>query len=119
MHWLNKVIKYFLLLLFIGYYGSVTFFNHEHHIPNGSIIIHSHPFKKVADGTPVSHHHTSKELIVIQLLSVILTTTLFAAFAFSALKCVYRKVVLLTTENSFITRPFLYSWGLRAPPSII
>jgi len=119
MPWLSKVIRCFLLLLFIGYYGSVTFFNHEHHIENGSIIFHSHPFKKAANGTPVNHQHTSKGLIIIQLLSVFTTTILFATFFSSTLKCIYRKVILQTTENSLIPLPFILSLPLRAPPSAI
>lgn len=45
--WLNKV-RYtarILLLLYIGYFGCVSYFVHKH-VYHGVVYIHSHPYKK-------------------------------------------------------------------------
>lgn len=49
-------MKWLLPILFIAYYSSISIFVHVH-IENGTTIVHSHPFKSSADGTP--HHHAS------------------------------------------------------------
>lgn len=51
-----KYMKWLLLVLFIGYYGSISLFMHVH-VEDGTTIVHSHPFRKTADGT--CHHHSS------------------------------------------------------------
>lgn len=64
-----KYIKWWLPVLFITYYSSVSLFTHVH-IEYGTTIVHAHPFKKTADGT--SHHHTSlAEIQLFHLLSSI------------------------------------------------
>lgn len=44
MEKLRRIMKYFLPLLFLTYWGGVTLFTHSH-VVNGVIIVHSHPFK--------------------------------------------------------------------------
>ena len=64
-----KYLKWFLPVLFIAYYGSVSFFMHVH-IEHGTTIVHAHPFKKTADGT-CNHHRTLAEIQLFSALSSI------------------------------------------------
>ena len=114
-HWLNKKIRFFLLLLFLGYYGSITLFTHCH-ILNGVTIIHSHPFSSYTGNNPINHQHSANGYILIQLLSQFLTTVSFFAFSIEALKPVLRKTVLQKNDENFYNPAFLCSNGLRAPP---
>jgi hypothetical protein len=63
---LNNIFKYFFLALFLGYFGSITFFNHAH-IIDGSAIVHSHPYKSDNNGNP-THNHTQNGYLLIHLL---------------------------------------------------
>ena len=53
---ITSILKFSLLVLFIGYYSNITLFYHAH-IINGEVIIHSHFFKSDADTkTPFKNH---------------------------------------------------------------
>ena len=108
-------MRYFLLLLFLGYYGSITLFTHTH-IVNGVTIVHSHPYKSGTGKNPVTHQHTANGFIHIQLLSTFITTVSFLAFSIEAFKTVLRKYFLQKNDESFSNLSFLCSNGLRAPP---
>ena len=64
------VCKVLLLLMFLGYYSSLTLFYHPHQI-NGQIVYHSHPYKKQSPTktgekhTP-AHQHNKDEFFYIQ-----------------------------------------------------
>lgn len=62
--------RFFLLLLFLSYYGSISFFYHAH-LVNGQIICHSHPFKSEPNNkNPFeSHSHTPEAYTLIHQLS--------------------------------------------------
>ncbi|MBI5539084.1 MAG: hypothetical protein HY951_03430 [Bacteroidia bacterium] len=109
-------MKYFLLFLFLGYYGSITLFTHTHHIENGVIIVHSHPFKASTGNIPVNHNHTKNGYVLIQLLSNFLTTVSFLALSIEALKVFFRKINFQKNKQNFSNLAFLFSNGLRAPP---
>lgn len=49
-------MRWLLPVLFITYYSGISLFMHVH-IEEGTTIVHSHPFKRTADGT--CHHHSS------------------------------------------------------------
>lgn len=73
----HKISGYFLVILFCGYFGSITLFPHSH-IVNGVTIVHSHPFKSDQGNAPVNHSHTTNGFQLIQLISgFIATTTIF------------------------------------------
>ena len=62
-------MKWFLPILFIGYYSTVSLFMHVH-IEHGTTIVHAHPFKTAPDGT--CHHHARlAEIQLFHLLSSI------------------------------------------------
>jgi hypothetical protein len=108
-------MRYFLLLLFLGYYGSITFFTHTH-IVNGVAIVHSHPYNPFSKDKPVNHQHSENEFILIYFLSHFLTTVSVLAFTIDVYKTVFRKFILKNNDENFSNLPFLCSNGLRAPP---
>jgi hypothetical protein len=61
------VLKIVLLLLYIGYYSSVTLFYHAH-LVDGKIVCHSHPFRPESGkkGSGPSHTHTANALFSLQ-----------------------------------------------------
>lgn len=71
---LNNILRILLLMLFVSYTCSITFFAHTH-IVNGVTIVHSHPYKKNSNGTP-DHEHTGTEIQLIKTLSAYSTTLL-------------------------------------------
>jgi len=109
-------MRYFLLLLFLGYYGSITLFTHTHYIENGVSIVHSHPFSSGTAKNLVNHQHTATGYVLIQLLSAFLTTVSFLVFSFEVYKTVSRKYILQKNDGNFFDLSFLCSNGLRAPP---
>ena len=67
---LNKSIsllsRTLMLVLFIGYSGSIMMFYHTHMV-NGGMITHSHPFKlPVKNGVVENHSHSSSQYILLQ-----------------------------------------------------
>lgn len=54
----SPILKYLLLILFLGYFGSITLFSHTHQI-EGAVKAHSHPYKTA------NHQHSSGEFAVI------------------------------------------------------
>jgi hypothetical protein len=64
------VIRYLLLILFIGYYVSITAFYHSH-LVRGVVITHSHPYKNFHDkNSPFQkHQHTNSEYQFVQQLN--------------------------------------------------
>lgn len=113
--WRKKIMRYFLLILFLGYYGSITLFTHTH-IINGVTIIHSHPFNSGTEKNPIKHQHTANGFILIQFLSHFLATILFLSFSIEIYKAVLRKYTLQKNKESFSNLSFFCSNGLRAPP---
>ena len=65
---IKKIIGYFLLILFLGYIGSITFFPHNH-IVDGVTIVHSHPYKSHSGNVPVNHNHSKNGFLLIQFIS--------------------------------------------------
>ena len=58
--YITNLLESMLLILFIGYYSSITMFYHAH-LVNGHILSHSHPYKHDKNNkTPFeSHQHSS------------------------------------------------------------
>jgi hypothetical protein len=110
---LNKVFKYCLLTLFIGYYGSITLFYHSH-IVLGETIVHSHPYKTGSNGYPL-HSHTDKGYITIQFLSFFAFTFLFVYFNFKTIAPLVFKIISEAKEG-LTYHIFHYIYLLRAPP---
>jgi hypothetical protein len=107
----NNIVKYFLLVLFLAFFGSTNFFNHIH-VVDGVTIVHSHP------GLP-SHRHTQNGFHVIHLLTNFIAagiTLLFAGIILLRPAELIRNV--LTSPG--IKLPNLFGGNpLRGPPAII
>ncbi len=113
--WRNKIMRYFLLILFLGYYASIFSFTHTH-IVNGIAIVHSHPYNPFSKDEPVNHQHSTNGFILIHILSHFLTTVLFLVFSIGILKVALRKCIFLKNEENFVFRICICSNGVRAPP---
>ena len=100
-----------LLLLFVGYWSSITLFPHAHHI-NGRVYVHSHPF---ADAHP-NHTHSQQEFQFIKHLSYLVMTAATVVF--------FRKQLLELFYTILVPKVFrrqdspIHVYGLRAPPSV-
>ena len=108
--------RVFFLLLFLGYFASVTFFDHAH-LVDGFTIVHSHPYKKSADGKPM-HDHNSNEYLLIHILnhfSGVLTAGLFLAWLFT----LPREMDLIEKTGSFRYQLILNRNFLRGPPQAL
>ena len=60
--WRKNIMKYFLLILFLGYFGSITLFSHTH-IVDGVSITHSHPYNPFSNEDPSNHAHSKAEFV--------------------------------------------------------
>jgi hypothetical protein len=109
-------MRYFLLILFLGYYGSVTLFTHTH-IINGAVIVHSHPYNPFAkQSTSSNHQHSTKALQNIKILSYFLTTIIPFIFIIEVYKTIFRKYILNKNDKNFSKEFNICFNGLRAPP---
>lgn len=113
----EKIMRYFLLFLFLGYYGNITLFTHTH-ILNGVTIVHSHPYSTGANGKPVNHQHSEKGFIIIHLLSNFIATALFLALGIAIVhKFITSYLIKICID--FIQRfSGFCTFSLRAPPRI-
>ncbi len=116
-HYKNEIARLFLLILFIGYWSSVTLFPHAHFFKTITIV-HSHPFSKNAENKPINHHHTPNELLLISVLSNFISTLITVVFSveilFTAIALIYK------IKDAHIKNITDYSLCLlRAPPQII
>ena len=109
-----NISKYFFLFLFIGFFGSVTFFNHAH-IVNGVTIIHSHPFKSDTNGAATHNHTPAGYLLIYFLINFIITAgfTLFAINFLLLLKQKFSSGLL----DQFSEQSVFLSNSLRGPPA--
>lgn len=111
---IRRICTYFLLMLFLGYYGSITMFYHSHIVTGDTIIVHSHPFRTGSNGLPL-HSHTSNGFITIHLLSTILVSLSFLFFGFKTFAPVVNEIIL-KTKVTFVNNHQRFLYSLRAPP---
>lgn len=114
-NYICKSFRYFLLILFLGYYGSITLFFHSHFI-NGVTIVHSHPFNS-DNGTGSSNvPHSEKQMLLIQLLSVFFTTAIPISFATLILRFLLYEIPVNSTKDGYAEHGGYCTYSLRAPP---
>jgi len=112
---MKQIIKYLLIILFIGYYSSISFFVHTH-IVEGKNITHSHPYIPFKSNKTPEYNHTTNELLLFQVLSNFLIFSNAFFFGFIIYQKVLKELVL-TKEIVFYKKLiFFTSNGLRAPP---
>jgi len=111
-----KITRYFLLILFIGYYASITFFTHIHHIENGVVIVHSHPFRQGTGTNPVNHTHTPDGYLLLQFITTFLNTVIVTGTTWLLARELYVNFRFSGREEIPIITRRVDHHGLRAPP---
>ncbi len=114
-YWASKLLQLILLVLFIGYYGSITFFPHSHNV-NGVTIVHSHPYKSEKGSDPLRLPHTDKEIMLIQALSLFITGSFVIWFLVLILKSVLQKSIIPLSFDGYAEPGGYINYALRAPP---
>lgn len=108
-------LRFFLLALFISYYGDITFFTH-YHVVNGVTIVHSHYFHSDPNEghREAGHTHTSAEFTVIAHHSDFVTLTPDNPLTEVVMPCIteiFRFGDIEFTENTIPS-----TFHLRGPP---
>ncbi|HOW09009.1 MAG TPA: hypothetical protein PLX08_04315 [Bacteroidales bacterium] len=112
----SDLYRYFLLLLFLGFFASTNFFDHTH-ISDGNIIVHSHPFKHDRNGNPV-HSHKDTDYILIYLLQNYLALTPLI-LVFSELIAVLLNRLTKGDERKKVQKDLAFHFLHRGPPSLL
>ena len=114
-YWIDQSFGILLLILFLGYYGSITLFSHSH-IVNGVTIVHSHPFKTNKGGDTSTPPHTEKELLLIQLLSELITTAFTISFVTLIFRSLWHEISVISITSGYTESGGYCNYSLRAPP---
>jgi hypothetical protein len=110
-----NISRYFFLLLFLGFFVSMNFFNHVH-LVDGNTIVHSHPYKKSPAGTPM-HNHSPEGYLLIHFLSEVAAVSIAALIIIRLfLILLYRYRISESVVISF--QKFLNPNYLRGPPQV-
>lgn len=105
---LVTLLKLFMLVVFISYYGEVIAFSHIHFLPD-RVITHSHPFLP-------GHSHSSTEFETITELSTLSCIEFIPFILFCALVIF---CVLILEKSWILPNIRTYNYLLRAPPYCI
>jgi len=111
-----RMSKYFFLIIFLGFFASNTFFDHAH-IYDGSIIVHSHPFKPDREGKP-AHNHSERSYVLVYCLNTIIANVILVFSLFSFFYTALQRITPETIVN-FRSENYRYLFHLRGPPSDI
>jgi hypothetical protein len=112
---INKLMRYCLLVLFLGYYGGITLFHHQH-IIEGVSIVHSHPFKSCSGSSPVEHRHSKSGFALLQFISDFIAVISLIFFGVSIIRKIANNIFLISDENVPVSFPHYCNNLLRAPP---
>lgn len=116
MHYIVK--KYFAIAL-VGIIGLLTLnntlFMHLHRLPDGSLIVHAHPFSKSnqADDPGQTHQHTKVELLVFDSLLILFAIGLLRVAKSNEQPRLVKHYYKLQSIGSSISHIF----SNRAPPA--
>jgi hypothetical protein len=112
----KKITGYFLLILFLGYFGSITFFSHTH-IVDGVTIVHSHPYKSHSGNIPFNHNHSKNGFIFIQFISHFIVAAPIVLFGAAIIRKILNIWLLIHNENLNLNFYHYNSHLPRAPTS--
>jgi hypothetical protein len=112
----HSTIRLGLLLLFLIYYGSSTFFPHFH-VVDGVTIVHSHPYKNNSNPSNPGHQHNNNGLVFIQLISSLQTCTPDTCCSVINPDLYVTGYTLTEYNSTFSDFHFINSESLKAPPS--
>ena len=112
----KKLSGYFLLILFCGYFGFITFFPHTH-IVDGVTIVHSHPYKSHSGDVPVNHNHSKDGFLLIHFISHFIASAPIILIGFAIIQTTLNSRCSIKHENFYLNL-YLCSHNLaRAPTS--
>ena len=111
---IHNIFAYIFVLILLLTVINNTFFLHVHHMPDGRIIVHSHPIQSSENTNNALHHHTKAELLFIKILNQFVFTLLFL-------------LLLIISQTTFFTPVYYlllffihkYPNAERAPPVLI
>lgn len=109
----SDLYRYFLLLLFLGFFASINFFDHTH-ISDGNIIVHSHPFKHDRNGNPLHSHKDSDYLLIYMLQNYVAIAP--AILFFSGMIAILINKNITGDERNKSRKDYAISFLLRGPP---
>ena len=119
-YFLNQIYKklpgYFLLVLFCGYLGFITFFPHNH-VVDGITIVHSHPYKSQPDDVPVNHNHSPNGFILIHFISNFIATALLIFWGIAIFRKTLNIRILIPDTNLKFSLYHYSPYLPRAPTS--
>jgi hypothetical protein len=111
---INFLLASSLLILFLGYYGSITLFYHSH-LVLGTTLVHSHPYKSDPTAKPI-HSHTDEGFRTIQFINCFIAGLLIIKFTFRSIAPVIFEFGS-NLKNGRTNNTVHYFYLLRAPPS--
>jgi len=104
-------MRFIPLILFVGYFFSITLFSHTHYINNVKVV-HSHPFS-----SNDNHQHSQQGFQLISSLSHFYTTTFYTASTLLILKFCIEILRLIFTPNARVKQYGGITF-LRPPPVV-
>ncbi len=108
----RRICAALLLILFAGYWGSVTLFPHAHRV-DGFVIVHSHPFSGAANGSAPLNHTPQQFQLIAHLSLLVMVAAVALSFAARLLGVRY---VFRMMRPVGCLRPAIRTCSLRAPP---
>ena len=112
----KKLLGYFLLTLFCGYFASITFFSHTH-IVDGVTIVHSHPYKSHSGNIPFNHNHSKEGFIFFHFTSHFKATASIIFCGIAIFGKILNARVLTPETNLYFSLHHYSSFLPRAPTS--
>jgi heme/copper-type cytochrome/quinol oxidase subunit 4 len=81
---IKQKFAYIALLAICFMIFNNIFFMHWHHLENGKIIVHAHPYNKFAEKSETNpkHSHNSEEIALIAILNTALISILIVLYSF-------------------------------------
>ncbi|WP_299099365.1 hypothetical protein [uncultured Alistipes sp.] len=108
----RKTCAALLLILFAGYWCSITLFPHAH-LVDGFVIVHSHPFSGAANGSAPQNHTPQQFQLIAHLSLLVMVAAVALSFAARLLGVCY---VFCRERPVGCFRPMIRTFSLRAPP---
>ncbi len=111
----KKIMRLFLLVLFLGYYSSITLFTHTH-IVSGVAIVHSHLSNPFSSKKTDNQQHSKDGFVLLQLLSHFSSTTPLSDFSIEVAQTELCCQLIQIEAEQLYNRIQQYANGLRGPP---
>lgn len=120
MHYLKKINSFLALFLFICWVALLSnniLYWHGHHLANGKIIWHAHPYKKSSSDNPFpDHKHADWQLVLLDASTFFLIAT-SSFFSFAFLEKLYFEKKIFAFKIPFVFAILFENLSYRGPPS--